>query len=764
MRSSLSFATATLAFCAPLLLPSTATAQGTLADYERATTLQERFDGLALDIAATPTWVEQTHRFWYRKSVRDGNMFVLVDADTLEQGPAFDHTRVAAALSTATGNDYGPATLPFRTLEFVDEAQEIEIPVDGTFWRCALESTECHSTGREVPRFRSFGRRPDRGEPLPSPDGQWEALIDNHNVAVRAIGSDNLIRLSLDGSEGSAYELASIAWSPDSAKLAAYRVRPGYRREVHYVESSPEDQVQPKHSSRVYPKPGDVLAVEQPVLFEIANRQQIVIDDALFPNPYSMSPLQWRADSRAFTLEYNQRGHQVYRIIEVDGQTGSARAVISEEAETFFNYRTIRGRQTDSGKKFRHDLDDGAEVIWMSERDGWNHLYLFDGATGETKNQITQGEWVVRSVEKVDEEARQIWFSASGMDPRQDPYFVHYYRVGFDGRGLTALTHGDVNHAAAFSDDMTMFIDTYSRVDMAPVTELRRAKDGALVNEIVRGDISTLQSAGWKPPEVFAAKGRDGVTDIWGVIFRPLNFDPSRTYPVIENIYAGPQGSFVPKSFRAFSSMQVLAELGFIVVQIDGMGTSNRSKAFHDIAWKNLGDAGLPDRILWHEAAAAAYPSYDISRVGIYGTSAGGQSSLGALLFHPDFYDVAVSASGCHDNRMDKIWWNEQWMGWPIGPQYSASSNVDNAHKLVGNVLLIVGELDTNVDPASTLQVMDALIRADKPFDSLFIPGAGHTSGGDYGQHKRMDYFVQHLLDVTPPSWPALAETLARAQ
>ncbi|HZD05440.1 MAG TPA: S9 family peptidase, partial [Longimicrobiales bacterium] len=269
--------------------------------------------------------------------------------------------------------------------------------------------------------------------------------------------------------------------------------------------------------------------------------------------------------------------------------------------------------------------------------------------------------------------------------------------------------------------------------------------------ELEQPDASELLATGWRYPEVFTAKGRDGETDIWGIIVRPMNLDPDRKYPVIESIYAGPQGSFVPKDFSTQAGFQSLAELGFIVVQIDGMGTNNRSKAFHDVAWKDLGDAGFPDRILWHRAVAERYPYYDISRVGIYGTSAGGQNALGGLLFHPDFYDAGVAAAGSHDNRMDKIWWNEQWMGWPLGPWYSASSNVDNAWRLQGHLLLIVGELDTNVDPSTTLQVVDRLIEAGKYFDFLMIPGAGHTSGGAYGADKRNDFFVRYLLGVEPP-------------
>jgi len=272
--------------------------------------------------------------------------------------------------------------------------------------------------------------------------------------------------------------------------------------------------------------------------------------------------------------------------------------------------------------------------------------------------------------------------------------------------------------------------------------------------ELETADISELLKTGWKMPEVFKSKGRDGVTDIWGIIVRPSNFDPSKSYPVIEYIYAGPHSNHVPKNFRPNNgNMNPLAELGFILVQIDGMGTSNRSKAFHDVCWKDLKDAGFPDRILWMKDAAARYPYMDITRVGIFGTSAGGQNSAGALLFHPDFYKVAVSACGCHDNRMDKIWWNEQWMGWPVGPEYAASSNTENAYKLKGRLLLINGEMDANVDPASTEQLVNALIKAKKDFDYLFVPGMGHSGGGEYGERRRRDYFVKHLLGVEPPVW-----------
>lgn len=754
-----------VALAALLAAAATASAQPTLEDYERAQGLRDAQEALLENVPGTATWIADTHRFVYRRSQRDGAVFVMVDADTREQSPAFDHAQVAAALSGATGNTYTATRLPFQTFTFLADENAIVFTVDGQRWTCRLEDeVDCTTPEVDPPgeiRRRISGPiRPDfpaAPRAKPSPDGQWEAVIDNYNVAVRRMGEHELTRLSTDGSEGNYYDPDSMAWSPDSTKLAAYRVRPGYRRLVHYVESSPEDQLQPKHWANVYAKPGDRLDAEQPVLFHLDGARQLTIDTTLFPNPYELSDLVWRKDGRAVTFEYNQRGHQVFRVIEVDATSGAARAVVSEEPETFFYYNRSNDSLS-SGKRFRYDIADGREMIWMSERDGWNHLYLLDGATGQVKRQITSGEWPVRNVIHVDEDAREIWFSAGGMTPGRDPYFLHYYRVGIDGGTPAPITTEDANHQVAFSDDMQFYVDHYSRVDMAGVLELRRTSDRSLVMEVARGDITALRDSGWRPPEPFVAKGRDGVTDIWGLIYRPRGFDASRKYPVIETIYAGPHGSHVPKSFSPFVPAEAQAELGFIVVQIDGMGTSNRSKAFHDLAWQNLGDAGFPDRIAWHKAAAAKFPWYDISRVGIYGGSAGGQNAMGALLFHPDFYTAAVSYAGCHDNRMDKIWWNEQWMGWPIGPQYSRSSNVDNASKLQGHLLLVVGELDTNVDPASTMQVVSALVKANKRFDLLVIPGAEHNAGrsdenGPYGERKRFDFFVEHLMGAKPPAW-----------
>ena len=618
----------------------------------------------------------------------------------------------------------------------------------------AFEATEKSADAEIVSNFgggqrgnRRFGAR--TGPPRPvaretSPDGKWRASIKDYNLVVKDISSGEEFTLTKDGKEDDGYR-ERFYWSPDSQKLVAVRVEKGQEHKVSFVESSPRDQLQPKLHTFDYYKPGDKLPHPRLALFDIASKKQIPVSDELFPNPFTENgnmEIRWEKDSSRFTFRYNQRGHQVLRIIAVDGGSGEARAIVDEQSKTFVDY---------SGKSFLEWLDDTDELIWMSERDGWCHLYLYDAKTGKVKNQITKGGWIVRGVEQVDKAKRQIWFRAAGIIPEQDPYYIHYCRVNFDGSSLVVLTEGDGIHAVEFSPDRKFLVDTYSRVDMPPVTELRRAEDGKLVCKLEAADASALENRRWRAPERFVGKARDGETDIYGVIVRPTNFDPNKKYPVIENIYAGPQGSFTPKAFSTMNRMAELAELGFIVVQMDGMGTSHRSKKFHDVCWKNVGDAGFPDRVLWIKAAAKKYPYMDLTRIGIYGTSAGGQNALGGLLTHADFYKAGVSDCGCHDNRMDKIWWNEQWMGWPVGAHYDEQSNVTLAHKLQGKLLLMVGEMDRNVDPASTTQVVNALIKANKDFEFIVVPGAGHgVAGSTYGKRRLQDFFVRSLHGKEP--------------
>src|SRR5687768_2568330 len=483
-------------------------AQGTVPDYVRATGLRDKYDGLVANVSEAPRWIERTNRFWYRKTVAGGHEFLLVDADAGTKAAAFDHAKLASALSAALGRPVTAITLPFNLFAFTNNGREIQFVLsdgpggrgaagggrgrgDGPLfppgtptWRCSLDTYVCRrpeNEGRGRGRGATGGGglggpvRPEvnvnGAEPKRSPDDKLEALVQNYNIAIREAGKREVTLLSTDGSEGGFYDPDTIEWSPDSRKIVAYKVKPGHRRYVHYVASSPEDQLQPKHSTMQYAKPGDVLDVEQPVLFHVASKTQLFVDNTLFPNAYDNSRLVWRANSSAVTFEYNQRGHQLFRVIEIDAESGKARAVITEEPKTFFCY---------SGKKYRRDFADGREIIWMSERDGWNHLYLYDGVSGRVKNQITKGEWVVREVVAVDEETRQIWFAASGMYPGKDPYFVHYYRINFDGSGMTTLTQADANHTVSFSPDRKFYVDTYSRVDLPPVSELRRAGDASL--------------------------------------------------------------------------------------------------------------------------------------------------------------------------------------------------------------------------------------------------------------------------------------------
>jgi dipeptidyl aminopeptidase/acylaminoacyl peptidase len=733
-----------LLICAGLI----ASAQLTREDYQRADSAT-RFNELVYHAFVRPTWIDESNTFWYQVDTRAGDIYYLVNAEKAEKKEAFDTENLTVQLKKKTGIDYRPDSLPVRNLRFNKDLTEVNFMLNNAKWKYVIETKILEKTEDIEPPDRErryWGESRDElaNDPVLSPDSLWEGFIRDYNVFVRDRKTEKIHQLSYDGAAGDYYS-SYMQWSPDSKKIATFRIREAEKHLIWFVESSPDEQLQPKLHQREYHKPGDAIPISTPGLFDVVEKKQIPVDGKPFVNQFSLNNLKWWEDGRAFTFEFNQRGHQVYQVVEVNATTGQTRVLIDERSSTFIDY---------SSKKMRHDVNDGEEIIWASERDGWNHLYLYDGATGQVKNQITAGEWVVRRIIHVDEDNRQIIFSGNGRNRGEDPYLIHYYRIGLDGNNLIKLTTGNAFHQATFSEDKTYFVDHYSRVDMPPETVLRESSTGRVIMSLEKADITDLLATGWNMPEVFTARGRDGKTDIWGIIYRPTTFDHGKTYPVIENIYAGPHGSYVPKTFRPYlRGFSGLAELGFVVVQMDGMGTSNRSKAFHDVCWHNIKDAGFPDRIRWIKAAAGKYPCLDISNVGIFGTSAGGQNAMAALLFHPEFYKVGVASCGCHDNRMDKIWWNEQWMGYPVGPHYAENSNVDNAHLLEGRLMLLVGEVDDNVDPASTLQVADALIKADKEFELVVLPGMNHTSGGKYGERKRRDFFVKHILGHDPPDW-----------
>ena len=706
-------------------------------------------------IRINPHWAPDGAWIWYRNDLPGGEReFILVDLKKGLRQRAFDHGKLAAALKEAGAGEPGAVQLPLEDLSFDLENRTTTFRMQGKWYRCDLKNykvgqIEKPQVAAEPPK-KEEQKEPPRNKPYRasrdvSPDGRWRAYVKDHNLWVRARGEESEeIQLSTDGTAGNSYQ--SPFWAPNSNNLAAFRIQPGKVGEVHMVESSPRKGGRANLHTRRYALPGDKFPIHELNWFDLARREhrKPEVDLIDFRGPH----LRWTEDGRHFRYEKIDRGHQRFRIIEVDIFTGKHRNIIDEKTKTFiWTEHALR-----LGMPRVNWLQRTKEILYLSEKDGHRHIYLVDIASGNMKP-VTRGEFVVRYVDKVDEERRQIWFRASGRHRDQDPYLKHFYRVNFDGTGFTALTESDGDHEIRYSPDRKFIIDTYSRIDRAPAHELRRVSDGKLVCKLEETDISELVATGWEPPEVFSAKGRDGTTDIWGIVCKPADFDPSKKYPVLEDMYAGPHDSYVPKRWNPGRRYSGWTEMGFVVIKVDGMGTANRSKAFHDMCWKNLKDAGFPDRILWHKAYAKENPWYDITRLGIYGGSAGGQSSTGALLFHPDFYKVAVSSCGCHDNRMDKASWNEQWMGYPVGPHYAKSSNIDNAHRLEGRLLLIVGELDRNVPPESTLRLADALIRANKDFDLIVVPNGGHGGGGRHGDRRRKDFFRKHLLGIEPPNY-----------
>lgn len=737
----------------PLLLLSSGPlfAQGTLEDYNRAYSLRQKFSGYQVYHSdVNPHWVTGTSSFWYLQRTPQGNEYLLVDADRQTRRPLFVRDSLAMQLQRSLGRNVDARNLPLDKGNLEASLDVFRFVCDGYNWRYEIAANRLTRESKVPPRRKGRHWMETDDEkgwgPVTSPDGKYEAYIKNDNIFVRDKASGRERQLSQDGTLSNYYS-SYIQWSPDSRKVLSCRIRPVQKRYVYYVESSPRDQLQPKLHQQEYAKPGDELPFKVPCIFHVETGQRCIPETSLFAHQYSLSYLRWDADSKSVTFEYNERGHKTYRVLELSAEDGKVRTLIEEKEEKYVNYPLI----------YRNYLQDGKHILWTSERDNYNHLYLYDRTTGRPVRQITKGRWYVRGVQHVDEQNQWIYFSANGMNPKEDPYLIHYYRIGFDGKGLVELTPDEGMHQAWFSSDFRYLVDVYSKVDTPPVAVLRDARTGRKIMPLERADISRLEANGWRAPEVFSAKGRDGKTDIWGVIYRPTNFDPSHKYPVVEYIYSGPGGQHVPKSFSSYNWwMTSLAELGFIVVQVDGMSTSFRSKEFEEVCYKNLKDAGLPDHIAWLQEAARRYPYMDLDRVGIFGSSAGGQEAMSAVLFHPEFYKAAYSACGCHDNRMDKIWWNELWMGYPVDSSYIESSNVEQAHRLERPLMLVVGEMDDNVDPASTMQVVNALIKANKDFELVVVPGAGHTMGDNFGEHKRYDFFVRHLMGVEPPKWNAI--------
>jgi len=710
--------------------------------YQHAALLDSTASKKVFRSSVRPQWTTDGKSFWYRINTSENTWeYLLVDLTARTKNSVFDHRRLADALSKLTGKKTEAGKLPVENLSITPGNKKINILADKKWYTWDTGTNELLVSDQiqkpSKTKERSWRRRQEQRDSV-SPDQKFTAMTKNGNIYIRSKASGQETQFTRDGSPEQPY--GEFIWSPDSKTLIAYKINYKEDKKVYYILSSSPGTTRGELKSQNYMQPGDEFSTFEMYLInpEKGTSQKAAVDKF---DIYGTPEIHWRkGNNQYFTFEKRDRGHQRFRIIEIHIPTAATKTLIDEKTNTFIYEQRI----------FTHYLPDTHELIWATEKDGYRHLYLMDELTGKEKNRITTGNWVVREIDSVDTQRRQIWFRANGMDPSEDPYFIHYYRIGFNGKGLVQLTPAKGNHNLAFSPDKSYYLDTWSQVNVPPVTTLNRTSDGKKIMDLEKADISAFLKTGIPLPEVFVAKGRDGKTDIWGIVCRPSHLDSTKTYPIIENIYAGPQDSFVPKSFLPYSEMQSLAELGFIVVQCDGMGTANRSKAFHDVCWKNLADAGFEDRILWMKALGKKHRYADTTRVGIYGTSAGGQNAGGSVLFHPEFYKSAVAACGCHDNRVDKQWWNEQWMGYPVGPHYEAQSNITNAAKLRGNLLLIVGEADTNVPPESTYRFADALIKAGKNFELITVPGLGHSDGGPFGKNKKRDFFVKTLLGIDP--------------
>jgi dipeptidyl-peptidase-4 len=741
-----------------LALPA-ALAQGSLEDYHRAEKfLPGNLRHLVYVADVMPHWVEKTNRFWYRRvGAKVGSKeseFVLVDAEQNTSSPAFDHERLATALSQAAKQEYSATALPFSEIEFVDGGKAIRFSVDSAQWSCALATYECQKEQAH----------PETTNAVLSPNKRWAASVKEHNLYLRDVSTGTMLQLTNDGVAGWDYatplpslrvmvdqgteevkQPAAVFWSPDSSKLVTYRLDSRNSGRFTSLQFVPPDQLRPRVFTYVYPLPGEVLAKAQPIIFDIQSGKRIDVQSPAIELPFQDGPgFDWFPDSKSFCYDDDARGFKAKELRVVDAWTGEQKVLVREQADSY----------VDPGETFYRFVEATGEILWSSERDGWNHLYIYNRKTGQLENQITQGPWVVRGIEHIDEKNRRVYFLANGREKGEDPYQSHLYSVGLDGKGLQLLSPENANHSVSVSPDGAFFVDNYSRPDLPPEAVLRRTKDGSEVRVLEKTDASELLKTGWKFAEPFQGKAADGTTDLYGLIWRPSNFDPAKKYPIVEFVYTGPQWFFVPKAFAGTLGLQSMAELGFVVVMVDGRGTAGRSRAFHQFSYRNLGGS-FEDHVAMIKQMAERYPYMDATRVGVFGTSAGGYGAAHAMLAFPEFYKVGVSTSGDHDARLDKAWWNEAYQGYPVQDDYAAQSNVTMAARLQGHLLLEHGDIDDNVHPVETMRFVDALMKANKNFDMLFVPNMFHGESGEHALYlvrRRWDYFVQYLLGVTPPA------------
>ncbi len=751
-----------------LSLPALAQEAVTIEDYERAEGYLGNYTRpLVFNSSVRPNWLDDG-RMWYRNTTADGAEFVLVNPARKTRTRAFDHQRLADALSSDE-KTYEALDLPFRSFTFADNGRSITFDAEARRYTCSIRSYECtweEKEGGAAPPESPYARFMRNRTQVLSPDGELSAFIREYNLWVRDVETKEETQLTFDGIEDYGYATNNagwtkgpgpvVLWSPDSRKIATFQHDARGVGEMYMVSTK---SGHPELSQWKYPLPGDslifrisrvVIHLDGPRMVRLnmpPDPHRSSTDDHIAGRGGTFLDVRWSLDSNRLAFVSNSRDHKEAKLRVADPETGDVRDVMEEVQETYF----------ESGDGFSnwHYLAATDEVIWFSERDNWGHLYLYDLTTGQVKNRITEGEWAVLQVRYVDRENRKIYFTAGGRDG-SDPYYIHYYSISMDGSDLKLLTPEDANHVVNFSADYKYFVDSYSTPVEPPVTVLRDI-EGKLLLALEEADISQLVATGWKPPTQVKTKARDGVTDIYGLMYKPTSFDPTKKYPVLNPLYPGPQsGSVGSRSFSpSRSDKQAVAELGFIVVEVDAMGTPGRSKSFHDAYYGNMGDNGLPDQVAAIKQLGAQNPWMDLDRVGIYGGSGGGFASTGGILRYPDFYKVAVSGSGNHDNATYEDDWGEKWQGLLLRNEdgtttYDNQANHLLAENLKGKLLLGHGSLDSNVPVNNTLLVVKALMDANKDFDLLIFPNSGHGLG-QYWMRRRWDYFVRHLKGVEPP-------------
>jgi dipeptidyl aminopeptidase/acylaminoacyl peptidase len=778
----------TLLLC---MLPSIAAAQGTtqVVDYHKADLIRTA-GAFVLNSAVAPTWFQDSTRFYYRSAGANGlATFFVVDPVKRTKTPMFDNVRLASAMSLAGDTIIDAARIP--NFRLTDDEKALRFSLGRRRFECTLGNYVCTVT--DTSRIA----RPDTPTwAVLSPDKKWEAFAHNHNIYVRPAGirdrrpptdttgrgggrgaarvdsltlPDSSIQLTTDGINEYAYGLDSpsflppdrptrrrpfLIWSPDSKKIAVMRIdERGVRKYPIYSST----QTKPRAVFYPYAAPGDSLLVRyNTYVIDVPARLNVQVQDEKPPTIVhgmtALAAMKWAKNSEKLYLLNALRGAKRVSMLEVDLKSGKTTPITKDSAATFVEL--VHG----GGSGNWEVASGGNDIFFPSQKDGWLHIYRYD-ATGKLKNQLESGAYAVERIAHVSDSAKKVYFTAWGKEPGV-PYYAHLYAVNFDGSGMKSLTPEDGNHRVTFVPTGGYFIDTYSRVDMPPVSLLRSAVDGSVVMSLEKADVELLKNIGWTPAEVFTVKARDNVTQLWGLMYKPSTFDPTKKYPIITHIYPGPQiGSVADWGFSTGSSgtARSLAELGFIVIQLDHMGTPKRSKAFHDFYYGNMGDNGIPDHMAAIRQLGARHDFIDLNRIGIYGHSGGGFASTDAILTYPEFFKVAVSTSGNHDNRTYGFFWGEKYQGLYKAGQggqpdnFEAAANYTKARNLKGKLLLMHGDMDNNVHPANTLRVVDALIKANKDFDMLIIPDAPHGLPV-YSVRKSWDYFVRNLLGAQPPA------------